>query len=107
MGGNDDLESGVYFGWAGLDFESHGSAPVKESGLATKIKETTAKVEDVVGEKIAGNEGDDAAGWKGEGRVHPMVMSVGWNPYYKNTKRSVVSAPRKHRVQHLFPCALC
>lgn len=24
-----------------------------------------------------------------KGAVYPMVMSVGWNPYYKNEKRSV------------------
>ncbi|KAF2098189.1 riboflavin kinase [Rhizodiscina lignyota] len=39
---------------------------------------------------IAGDEADDAEeGWDGKGRVHPMVMSVGWNPYYKNEVRSV------------------
>lgn len=25
----------------------------------------------------------------GAGAVYPMVMSIGWNPYYKNTVRSV------------------
>jgi len=24
--------------------------------------------------------------------VYPMVMSIGWNPFYKNEKRSVVRA---------------
>lgn len=24
------------------------------------------------------------------GQVHKMVMSVGWNPYYNNTKKSMV-----------------
>lgn len=24
-------------------------------------------------------------------QVYPMVMSIGWNPYYKNEKRSAVS----------------
>ncbi|XP_063313260.1 riboflavin kinase [Pelobates fuscus] len=30
-------------------------------------------------------------GWGcvGDGHVHKMVMSIGWNPYYKNTKKSV------------------
>ena len=23
--------------------------------------------------------------------VHPMVLSIGWNPFYKNTKKSMVS----------------
>lgn len=26
---------------------------------------------------------------KDEGAVYPMVMSIGWNPFYKNTVRSV------------------
>ncbi|XP_030625320.1 riboflavin kinase [Chanos chanos] len=30
-------------------------------------------------------------GWArvGNGEVHKMVMSIGWNPYYKNTKKSM------------------
>ncbi|XP_067839199.1 riboflavin kinase [Heptranchias perlo] len=30
-------------------------------------------------------------GWAcvGHGDVHKMVMSIGWNPYYKNTKKSM------------------
>ncbi|KAG7490056.1 riboflavin kinase [Solea senegalensis] len=30
-------------------------------------------------------------GWAcvGNGDVHKMVMSIGWNPYYKNTKKSM------------------
>jgi len=28
----------------------------------------------------------------GEEKIYPMVMSIGWNPFYKNTVRSVVSA---------------
>uniref|UniRef100_A0A3P8W8N0 riboflavin kinase n=1 Tax=Cynoglossus semilaevis TaxID=244447 RepID=A0A3P8W8N0_CYNSE len=32
-------------------------------------------------------------GWAcvGNGDVHRMVMSIGWNPYYKNTKKSMLS----------------
>ena len=51
VGGRKDLESGIYFGWAGLEGENGGEP----------------------------------------GGVFPMVMSVGWNPFYKNEKRSVVS----------------
>lgn len=31
-------------------------------------------------------------GWAsvGSGDVHKMVVSIGWNPYYKNTKKSMV-----------------
>ena len=29
-----------------------------------------------------------------DGPVFKMVMSIGWNPYYKNTKKSMVSLTR-------------
>ena len=34
-------------------------------------------------------------GWAslGNGDVYKMVMSIGWNPFYKNTKKSMVSSP--------------
>jgi FAD synthase len=52
IGGHSDLESGVYYGWAGL-----------HSNATNNTKQT----------------------------VYPMVMSIGWNPFYGNTVRSVVS----------------
>jgi hypothetical protein len=37
-----------------------------------------------------GATGPGRGGGGGEGVVYPMVMSIGWNPFYKNTVRSVV-----------------
>ena len=33
-------------------------------------------------------------GWAcvGTGDIRKMVMSIGWNPYYKNTKKSMVGS---------------
>ena len=59
VGGNEDVESGVYYGWAGVDIDDTGLR--KEKG-----------------------------GEEGGGGVWGMVMSIGWNPYYKNEVRSVV-----------------
>ena len=59
------MESGVYYGWAGVDIDDTGLRKRKEG--------------------------------KGEGKgggVWGMVMSIGWNPYYKNEVRSVVCAAR-------------
>jgi hypothetical protein len=61
VGGCSDLDSGVYYGWAGVDLPA-----------AT------------IGEKRA-------EGLNPRTNVYPMVMSIGWNPFYKNTVRSVVS----------------
>ena len=63
VGGHEEVESGVYYGFAGLDVDGEGR-------------------------RVRG----------GGGMVWDMVMSIGWNPFYKNTVRSVVS---------LFPFFLC
>jgi riboflavin kinase len=61
VGGNSELESGVYYGYASIP-----------KGL-----------------------GDGKEGEKEEAEVWDMCMSVGWNPFYGNSRRSVVcpSAP--------------
>lgn len=60
------MESGVYYGWAGVDID--------DTGLR----------------KEKGGKGDEKGKGKGDGGVWGMVMSIGWNPYYKNQVRSVV-----------------
>lgn len=60
VGGCEAIESGVYYGFAGLDLPN-GSTERK-------------------------------------GAVFPMVMSIGWNPFYKNTVRSV-----EVHIVHSFP----
>lgn len=45
------------------------------------------------GKRIDGERGE-------EGGVWPMVMSIGWNPFYKNKVRSVVGPrPSSHPIQ--------
>ncbi|KAL9126823.1 MAG: hypothetical protein Q9217_004197 [Psora testacea] len=65
VGGHEGVESGVYYGWAGVSVDDEGK--VQKDGS--------------------------------EGRVWAMVMSIGWNPFYKNTVRSVevhILHPFKH-----------
>jgi riboflavin kinase len=61
IGGCSDLESGVYFGWAGVDLPITAIGDKRAERLTPRAN------------------------------VYPMVMSIGWNPFYKNTVRSVVS----------------
>ena len=72
VGGYTDITSGVYFGFAGISFASirdDGSKQLDpEKGFITL---GAAHVE------------------KARADVYPMVMSIGWNPVYKNEKRSV------------------
>ena len=75
----------MYYGWAGVDVEEDGKRCGKNGdGEDGEIEEKR-------------EEGQGEAKAKGKGNVWPMVMSIGWNPYYKNTKRSVVCPP------HPFP----
>jgi len=43
-----------------------------------------------------------------EGKVHPMVMSLGWNPFYKNERLTAVCvrchAQRHHRHSGSLTC---
>ncbi|KFX89468.1 hypothetical protein V490_06998 [Pseudogymnoascus sp. VKM F-3557] len=67
-----DADSGVYFGWAALQLPSaHPSHPANDTGAD---KEAAAVVPESKREE----------GW----RVLPMVMSIGYNPFYGNTVRS-------------------
>ncbi|KAH8816088.1 hypothetical protein F5884DRAFT_829333 [Xylogone sp. PMI_703] len=74
--------SGVYFGWAGIqlppshpDLSAPPSPPPSTSAARpdTSPSSTTVVPHDRV-----------EAGW----RLFPMVMSIGYNPFYKNTVRS-------------------
>jgi riboflavin kinase len=63
----ETAESGVYFGWAGIQLPSSHPSLLPEPASSTAPP--AAKV---------------AEGW----RIYPMVMSIGYNPFYKNTVRS-------------------
>ncbi|KAF2671535.1 riboflavin kinase [Microthyrium microscopicum] len=49
IGGHEDLDSGIYYGWAGLNLDDTNN----------------------------------------KGTIYPMVMSIGWNPFYGNKVRSL------------------
>ena len=63
VGGHEDVESGIYFGWCGVAVDKDGNALAQVSA-------------------------DEDASGKGE--VFGMVMSIGWHPFIKNEVRSVV-----------------
>ncbi|KAI9883483.1 MAG: hypothetical protein M1823_004752 [Watsoniomyces obsoletus] len=81
IGGYEEVESGVYFGWAGLEQHSN-VIPGHHDGEANGSTDGVVK-----GQK--------------EFRVYPMVMSIGWNPFYKNEKRSI-EVHILHTFEHDF-----
>ena len=76
----------MYYGWAGLDVDERGKRIEQGAGglgVGTGVEQ---EIERGKGENSEGEGG----GGSGGGTVWPMVMSIGWNPFYKNTVRSVV-----------------
>ena len=95
VGGHEGLESGVYYGWVGLETVEHLQAVSnpgsrRHSGAYTTFH-AAGQALDKLGSVVFGAGTEDGFHMKEKtGHVYPMVMSVGWNPFYKNSKRSVV-----------------
>lgn len=86
VGGHEDIESGVYFGWAGLSSSKATQAhPPSSKG---NYKLMASDIFDNLSQKLAGRHNQDSS-TADQGVVYPMVMSIGYNPVYKNTVRSV------------------
>lgn len=84
VGGHEDVESGVYYGWAGLSPSQ--ATRQHPPGSESKYDHLTADVHHELNAVLSGK-GETQQ--QSEGAVYPMVMSIGWNPFYKNTVRSV------------------
>lgn len=66
----NEIGNGIYFGFAGVDIDDRGR-----------------RIPPVIGEVEASGEKKQE---QERGRIWPMVMSIGLNPFYKNEVRSVV-----------------
>jgi riboflavin kinase len=73
----------VYYGWAGLSPSKATQAHPPHSN--PKYNLVPAELRD----ELTGLASNSQAGDDERGSVYPMVMSIGWNPFYKNTVRSV------------------
>lgn len=78
VGGHSNIDSGIYFGWAALR-------------LRTVYPDSTLSVTSGPNhfESNRGGNTDVLGGSAHDIQVYPMVMSIGWNPVYKNERRSV------------------
>jgi riboflavin kinase len=87
VGGHDELDSGIYYGWCTLDHSSIAqqttstSVPSATADTSTPERSSNHAVADL--EYASENKGE------GNGVVYPTVLSIGYNPYYKNTQRSI------------------
>ncbi|KAK2806925.1 riboflavin kinase [Onygenales sp. PD_10] len=77
-----DVESGVYYGVAALD-------PAMFKYSRSSSNAPAAATDDDEGEKSAADADADADAAATEATIFPCVLSIGYNPFYKNTVRSV------------------
>lgn len=86
-----NIDSGVYFGWASLKLPA--SHP--NSVLYQKPPTSEPVMEPITQQQNQQKEGGESAQEEklqdqqtGQWQIYPMVMSIGYNPFYKNTVRS-------------------
>lgn len=93
VGGHSDIESGVYYGWAGLSPSNAIGEMAHTESSKEKMEHAGRKILDGVVRVVGGPSGEEEERSQtlthDKGAVFPMVMSIGWNPFYKNTVRSV------------------
>ncbi|PSN75648.1 riboflavin kinase [Corynespora cassiicola Philippines] len=97
IGGNEDLDSGIYYGFATLDYSSIGA----HVGGDGRVPSASGGKEDpgerssnhAVADLEAAKEEEGSGAPQAQGAkkkvVYPTVLSIGYNPYYKNTQRSI------------------
>ncbi|KAF2279074.1 riboflavin kinase [Westerdykella ornata] len=81
INGYTNLESGIYYGWASLDYSTIEKEEEKKSSnhAVADLESSTASPED--DELIFKTESGTV--------VYPTVLSIGYNPYYSNQHRSI------------------
>ncbi|KAJ4322339.1 riboflavin kinase [Neodidymelliopsis sp. IMI 364377] len=88
INGHSDLDSGIYYGFCTLD---HSTIP--SSTTATSIPSATADTSVPASKSsshaVADLEYASSTPTSSRSPVYPTVLSIGYNPYYKNTTRSI------------------
>ncbi|KAF2679821.1 riboflavin kinase [Lentithecium fluviatile CBS 122367] len=97
VGGHEDLESGIYYGYASLDHSTiptlttSSSIPSATNDTSLPTRSSNHAVADLEeppteppSRPLTPSNTQPAAP-----KVYPTVLSIGYNPYYKNTQRSI------------------
>ncbi|ORY10976.1 riboflavin kinase-domain-containing protein [Clohesyomyces aquaticus] len=104
IGGHENLDSGIYYGFASLDKStiaqntsstsvpsatSDTSPPTRSSNHAVIDLEPPSSTPSSAAPSRPLTPSHDSTGSHKTPRVYPTVLSIGYNPYYKNTHRSI------------------
>lgn len=87
IGGYSNIESGIYFGWAGLSLASAtDESKAQQPSKPAEHQDAAAQAAASAAESMQGSRADKESA---EVALYPMVLSIGYNPYYNNTVRSI------------------
>lgn len=101
--GNDDLSSGIYYGFCALDHSTISSSTTSTTAPSATTPDTSAPTTSSSNHAVADLDYNhtvptttlDAPSTSSSTSsdntttVYPTVLSIGFNPYYKNTQRSI------------------
>ncbi|KAI4950037.1 hypothetical protein J4E91_004693 [Alternaria rosae] len=85
IGGHDELESGIYYGWCTLDTTTipttttPSSVPSATDDTSVPSQSSSHAVLDL----------EYSSETPTPSTIYPTVLSIGYNPYYKNSQRSI------------------
>ncbi|KAF2641109.1 riboflavin kinase [Massarina eburnea CBS 473.64] len=88
IGGNEALESGIYYGYATLD---HNTIPRAPATASSPLQSSNHAVADLESPPTAPPSRPLTPSQQNTPprKVYPAVLSIGYNPVYKNEKRSI------------------
>ncbi|KAF2196150.1 riboflavin kinase [Delitschia confertaspora ATCC 74209] len=90
IGGHSDLESGIYYGWCSLDCSTTSSQSIS-STTASSAPPTEQSSNHAVADL-------ESSSTSSNSQIYPTVLSIGFNPFYGNAKRSI-----EIHILHQFP----
>ncbi|KAJ4371664.1 riboflavin kinase [Didymella sp. IMI 355093] len=85
INGHSDLDSGIYYGFCTLD---HSTIPSSSTSVPSATDDTSVPSKSS-SHAVADLEYTSTTASSGRSPVYPTVLSIGYNPYYKNTTRSI------------------
>ncbi|KAG0084492.1 riboflavin kinase [Podila epicladia] len=75
-----DMVTGIYYGWAQVVVKAHKDEPQHQLESSSSLSASTTN--------LSPSSSTSSLATSCPATVYPMVMSLGWNPFYKNEKKS-------------------
>ncbi|USP79622.1 Riboflavin kinase [Curvularia clavata] len=91
IGGHEDLDSGIYYGWCSLDPSTipSSTSDTTPSSANSSAPATPSSTSSTSSNHSVLDLSYPTSALPSQGTIYPTVLSIGYNPYYKNTHRSI------------------